>query len=238
MREQEQLNWRAKHSNLAANQKLSQQDFVRALQLNLDVMILRSEDLVNSSYVRDVRAIVKAANVALKMPDGTAIDDSQPEAFYQKVAKFALAVDRQSNVTISRDDCSVDSALFTLERLGMEQVDFQGGADTGRAIEYVHTIENLRTLNKIAIMKFQDNMDEVHQSEQHRSFSEQFGKTWRARLMVSSNRVKAYNQVLTMISGAIPSDFAIENQRVPEAAKMPPPHAAVEAKDRELHRSQ
>jgi len=238
-REQEQLNWRAKHSNLATNQKLSQQDFVRALQLNLDVMILRSEDLVNSNYLRDVRAIVKAANVAFKMRDGTTIDDRQPDAFYQKVGKFALAVDRQSNVTISRDDCSVDSALFTLERLGMDQVDFQaGGVDTGRAIEYVHTIENLRTLNKIALMKFQDNMDEVHQSEQHRSFSEQFGKTWKARLMASSNKVKAYNQVLTMISGAIPSDFAIENQRVPDAAKMPPPHAAVEAKDRELHRSQ
>jgi hypothetical protein len=87
-------------------------------------------------------------------------------------------------------------------------------------------------------MKFQDNMDEVHQSQQYRSFSEQFGRTWKARLMASSNKVKAYNQVLTMISGAIPSDFAIENQRLPEATKMPPPHAAVEAKDRELHRSQ
>jgi hypothetical protein len=239
LREQEELNWRAKHSNLAANQKLSQQDFVRALQLNLEMMILRSEDLVNSSYLRDVRAIVKAANVALKMRDGTTVDDSQADTFYQKLAKFALSVDPRSNVTISRDDCSVDSALFTLERLGMDQVDFQAsGADAGRAIEYVHTVENLRTLNKIAIMEFQDNMDEVHQSEQHRSFSEQFGKTWKARLMASSNKVKAYNQVLTMISGAIPSDFAIENQRVPEAAKMPPPQAAVAAKDRELHRAQ
>jgi hypothetical protein len=239
LREQEQLNWRAKHSNLAADQKLSQQDFVRSLQLNLDMMILRSEDLVNSSYLRDVRAIVKAANVAGKMRDVTAIEDSQPDAFYQKVAKFALAVDPQSNVTISRDDCSVDSALFTFERLGMDQVDFQaGGADASRAIEYVHTIENLRTLNKIAFMEFQDNMDEVRQSERHRSFSERFGKTWKARLMASSNKVKSYNQVLTMISDAIPSDFAIENQRVPEAAKVPPPHAAVDAKDRKLPRSQ
>jgi hypothetical protein len=41
-----------------------------------------------------------------------------------------------------------------------------------------------------------------------------------------------------MISDAIPSDFAIENQRVPEAAKVPPPHAAVDAKDRKLPRSQ
>jgi hypothetical protein len=239
LREQEELNWRAKHSNSAVKQKLSQQDFVRALQLNLEIMILRSEDLVNSSYLRDVRAIVKAANVALKMRDGTTIDASHPDAFYQKVAKFALSVDPRSNVTISRDDCSVDSALFTFERLGMDQVDFEaGGANMGRAIEYVHTIENLRTLNKIAIMEFQDNMDEVHQSEQYRNFSEQFGKTWKARLKASSYKVKAYNQVLTMISGAIPSDFAIENQRVPGATKMPPSHAAVVAKDRELRRAQ
>jgi hypothetical protein len=239
LREQEALNWRAKHSNLAVNQKLSQQDFVRALQLNLEMMILRSEDLANSSYLRDLRAIVKAANVALKMRDGTRIDDRHPDAFYQKVAKVALSVDPHSNVTISRDDCSVDSALFTLERLGMDQVDFlASGADTERAIEYVHTIENLRTLNRIAIMEFQDNMDEVRQSEQHRSFSEQFGKTWKARLKASSNKVKSYNQILTMISDAIPSDFAIENRRVPEAAKMPPPQAAVTAKDKELRRDQ
>jgi hypothetical protein len=237
LREQEALNWRAKHSSLAVNQKLSQQDFVRALQLNLEIMILRSEDLVNSSYLRDLRAIVKAANVALKTRDGTTIDDRQPDAFYQNVAKLALSVDPHSNVTISRDDCSVDSALFTLERLGMDQVDFRAsGADTGRAIEYVHTIENLRTLNKIAIMEFQDNMDEVRQSEQYRSFSEQFGKTWKARLKASSDKVKSYNQILTMISDAIPSDFAIENQRVPEAAKMPPPQATVTAKDKELRR--
>jgi len=239
LREQEALNWRAKHSNLAVNQKLSQQDFVRASQLNLEMMILRSEDLVNSSYLRDLRAIVKAANVALKMRDGTAIDDGHPDALYRKVAKVALSVDPHSNITLSRDDCSVDSALFTLERLGMDQVDFQASsADTGRAIEYVHTIENLRTLNRIAIIEFQDNMDEVRQSEEHRNFSEQFGKTWKARLNASSNRVRLYNQILTMISDAIASDFAIENKRVPEAAKMPPPQAAVTAKDKELRRDQ
>jgi hypothetical protein len=237
LREQEALNQRAKHSNLAVNQKLSQQDFVRASQLNLEMMILRSEDLVNSSYLRDLRAIVNAANVALKMRDGTTIDDRHPDALYRKVAKVALSVDPHSSVTISRDDCSVDSALFTLERLGMDQVDFQAsGADTGQAIEYVHTIENLRTLNRIAIIEFQDNMDEVRQSEEHRNFSEQFGKTWEARLKASSNKVRLYDQILTMISDAIPSDFAIENQRVPEAAKMPPPQSAVTAKDRELRR--
>jgi len=238
-REQEELNWRAKHSNLAVNQRLSQQDFVRALQLNLQMMILRSEDLVNSGYLRDARAIVKAANAAAKMREGTTIDDSNPEAFYQKVAKFALSVNPRSNITISPDDCSIDAALFVLERLGMDQVDFQaGGANTGRAIEYVHTIENLRTLNGIAIMEFQANMDEVHQSEQYRKFSDQFGRAWKARLNVSSNKVKAYNQLLTMIRGAIPSDFAIENQRGPDAANMPALHGTVAAKDKELRRAQ
>jgi hypothetical protein len=239
LREQEVLNWRAKHSSVAVNQKLSQQDFVRALQLNIEMMILRSKDLVNSSYLRDLRAMVKAANVALKMRDGTTIVHSHPDAFYQKVAKVALSIDPRSNVTISRDDCSVDSALFTLERSGMDQVDFQAsGADTERAIEYVHTIENLRTLNRIAIMKFQDNMDEVRQSEQHGSFSEQFGKTWKDRLKASSSKMKSYNQILSIISDVIPSDFAIENQRVPDAAKMPPSQAAVTTKDRQLRRDQ
>jgi hypothetical protein len=239
LREQQELNWRAKHSSFAVNQKLSQQDFVRALQLNLQMMILRSEDLVNSGYLRDVRAIVKAANAALKMREGTTMDASNPDAFYQKVAKFALSVNPQSNITISRDDCSVDAALFVLERLGMDQVDFQAGReDTGRTIEYVHTIENLRTLNGIAIMEFQASMDEVHQSEQHRKFSDQFGRAWKARLNVSSNKVKAYNQLLTTIRGAISSDFALENQHGPDAAKMPSPHAAVAAKDRELRRAQ
>ena len=238
-REQEELNWRARHSNFAVNQKLSQQDFGRALQLNLQMMVLRSEDLVHSGYLRDARAIVNAANAALKMRDGTTIDASNPEAFYQKVAKFALSINPRSNVTISRDDCSVDAALFLLERVGMDQVDFQGDSEnTGRTIEYVHTIENLRTLNGIAIMEFQANMDEVRQSEQYRKFSDQFGRAWKARLNVSSNKVKAYNQLLTMIRGAIPSDFAIENQRGPDAAKMPSPHAAVAAKDRELRRAQ
>jgi hypothetical protein len=87
-------------------------------------------------------------------------------------------------------------------------------------------------------MKFQDNMDEVRQSEQHSSFSKQFGKTWRAGLKAGSNKMKSYNQILTMISDAIPSDFAIENQRVPDAAKMPPSQAAVTAKDRQSRRDQ
>jgi len=237
LHEQEEINWRAKHSNLALGQK--QQDLIRALQLNVQIMVLRSEDLAHSGYLRDARVIVKVANVALKVRDGATIDDGHPDAFYHKVAKFALSVDPRSNVTISRDDCSVDAALFELEGLGMDQVDFKAGsADTDLGIEYVHTIENLRTLNKIAIMEFQANMDEVHQSEQHRSFSDRFGKTWEARLKAGSNKLNAYNQVLIMIDGAVPSDFEIQNQRVPDTATKPHRHGVAAAKGGELRGAQ
>lgn len=237
LREQEEINWRAKHSNPAVNQK--QQDLIRALQLNVQIMVLRSEDLIHSSYLRDAHVIVKAADAALKVRDGAAIDDSGSDAFYHKVAKSALSVDPHSNVTISREDCSVDAALFELEEFGMDQVDFKtGGADTDRSIEYVHTIENLRTLNKIAIMEFQANMDEVHQSEQQRSFSERFGKTWEARLKAGSNKLNAYNQLLTMIRGAVPSDFEIQNQRVPDAATKPHRRGVAAAKEGELRGAQ
>jgi hypothetical protein len=236
-REEDELNWRAKHSNLPVSQSISRQDLVRALRLNFRIMILRSEDLVNSRYLRNVRVIVKAANLALQMRDGITIDDSHSDALYQKVAISALSVDPHSNVTTSGGDCSVDAALFALERLGMDHVDFQvGGVDTDRNIEYVHTIENLRTLNKIAITELQTNMDEVYQSEQRKGFSDRFGKTWKAKLLAGSNKLKAYNQVLTMIGSAIPSDFEIENQRAPDAAKRR--HGVVAAKDSELHGAQ
>lgn len=234
LREQEAINERAKKPNLGVDQPLSRQDFSRADQLNAQMMILRSQDLVNSTYLRDARAIVKAANVALQMRQGATISDNHLDAFYQKVAKSALAIDPHSDVTISRDDCSVDAGLFLLERLGMDQVDFQAGsAATDRGIEYVHTVENLRTLNKIAIMQFQANMDDIHQSEERGDLFNRFGKTWDTRVNAGYNKLRAYNQLLTMIDRAIPSDFAIENQRVPDASKRGKHPAAIATKQKE-----
>jgi hypothetical protein len=92
----------------------------RLQQLRSDVIKLQMTYATNSGYLRDARAIVKAADVAYQLRNGRIVENNSPDQFYSKVAFLALVTAGPGEISdlasVAEGECSVDAGLTARER--------------------------------------------------------------------------------------------------------------------------
>jgi hypothetical protein len=92
----------------------------RSQQLRSDLVKLQMTYATNSGYLRDARAIAKAADIAHELRDGRVIENNSPDQFYSKVAFLALVTAGPGDIgdlaSVAEGECSVDAGLTARER--------------------------------------------------------------------------------------------------------------------------
>ena len=92
----------------------------RSQQLRSDLIKLQMTYATNSGYLRDARAIAKAADVAYQLRNGRIVESNSPDQFYSKVAFLALVTAGPGDIgdlaSVAEGECSVDAGLTARER--------------------------------------------------------------------------------------------------------------------------
>jgi len=92
----------------------------RSQQLRSDLIKLQMTYATNSGYLRDARAIAKAADVAYQLRNGRIVEGNSPDQFYSKVAFLALVTAGPGDIgdlaSVAEGECSVDAGLTARER--------------------------------------------------------------------------------------------------------------------------
>jgi len=92
----------------------------RSQELRSDLVKLQLTYATNSGYLRDARAIAKAADVAYQLRNGRIVESNSPDQFYSKVAFLALVTAGRGDIgdlaSVAEGECSVDAGLTARER--------------------------------------------------------------------------------------------------------------------------
>ena len=92
----------------------------RSQELRSDLVKLQLTYATNSGYLRDARAIAKAADVAYQLRNGRIVESNSPDQFYSKVAFLALVTAGPGDIgdlaSVAEGECSVDAGLTARER--------------------------------------------------------------------------------------------------------------------------
>ena len=102
--------------NIPIGTQLSPQDLRRFQELRFEILKIRSRGMVLSAYVRDMRLIAKLSEIARNITlQGRDYKDGSPDAAYAQLLMLvfaATAADPTPKAQPSKDDCSIDAALW------------------------------------------------------------------------------------------------------------------------------
>jgi len=106
-------------NDLPTGLHLSPQAYQRFERLSFDLLRLRGQRMILSAYVRDVRVIAKAAQVAENMRKGKEYTDKDPDFFYYGILLLTSVANENPDgldQKPSTDECSLDGGLWVSEK--------------------------------------------------------------------------------------------------------------------------
>ena len=78
-----------------------------------------------------------------------------------------------------------------------------------RMLQYVRTMENLKSLNRVSLAGYQADMEDISASRSEDDLN-RIGKTWKTQISVADERTKELSELLNLIGQKIPSDAKID----------------------------
>jgi hypothetical protein len=99
LHEQEAINEQAKDPNMPIGPQLRPDQVARFTEINRETLTIRAKEIALSGYIRDARAIVKMAEIALGVRRGFTYAENSPDHFYhQYVMGLAGLADNQGGL--------------------------------------------------------------------------------------------------------------------------------------------
>jgi hypothetical protein len=119
----------AKNPNLPTGQQLTHAQNARFMEIRFELIQHDGMVALNSGYLRDARAIAKAADITHQIRLGRKFAPDSPDRFYGKVAGRVLLTyinkhGEKIDFTSPRTgECSIDAGLATMEELELKYTD-------------------------------------------------------------------------------------------------------------------
>jgi hypothetical protein len=99
----------------------------------------------------------------------------------------------------------------SVEERRIAKMDMGTVTQVSQMLEYVNNIENLKALNRVSILGYQSDMEDVQNAHTEAELS-RIGTTWPDKLKHYDERTQVLAGMLNLIAKKIPSDSAIEAQ--------------------------
>jgi hypothetical protein len=138
----------------------------RLPQLRSDLIKLQMTYATNSGYLRDARAIAKAADVAYQLRNGRVVENNSPDQFYSKVAFLALVAAGPGDIgdlaSVAEGECSVDAGLTGRERSELKSANIHAQVAAVQELDGISRRYGLKGDNFSWIERIPDSQTKKH----------------------------------------------------------------------------
>jgi len=138
----------------------------RSQQLRSDLIKLQMTYATNSGYLRDARAIAKAADVAYQLRNGRIVESNSPDQFYSKVAFLALVTAGPGDIgdlaSVAEGECSVDAGLTARERTELKSANIHAQVAAVQELDAISQRYALKGDNFSWIERIPDSQTKKH----------------------------------------------------------------------------